>query len=64
MNRIESRIKRIEEIATSARGKRFAYCWIEPNEDETVALERWRQENPGREDDAMVFIVRWAGHAT
>jgi hypothetical protein len=64
MNGLDHRMKRVEEAAHNAGGKRVAYCWIEPDEDEDAALAKWKEENGGEDPDLEVFIVRWATERT
>ena len=61
MNEMERRVKSLEERAEEKRGKRVTYIWTEASEPEDVALERWRKENPGEDEGALVvFLVSWA----
>lgn len=60
MNELLSRVKRLEQRAEEKTDKRFAYCFIEPDEDEEEAEKKWREQHPDEEHDLMVYIVQWA----
>ncbi len=64
MNEMERRVKNLEAKADEKRGKRVAYCWIEPDEDEEAALAKWKEENGGEDPGLEVFIVSWASTVT
>ena len=48
MNGLNHRMRRIEEKANTAGGRRVAYCWIEPEEDEEEALAKWKKRTGAR----------------